>query len=67
MSHDTKESQCAPPAPLSAGELSLQVFEKGGLDWTSTFRGSGGVAGKEWDDFFQGGAMQFLHKKYIKI
>ena len=47
---------------LSAGRgwTSYQILKKGGLDRTSTFRG---VGEKEVDNFFQGGGVQFLHKR----
>ena len=64
MSHDTKESWCA-PHPLSAeGVEPPTKFSKrrGGLDRTSTFRGR--LLGKSVVTFFRGGGeLQFSHKK----
>ena len=46
---------------LSAGWN--QIFKKGSLDRTSTFRG--GLLGKRGGDFFEGG-LQFSHKNKLK-
>ena len=46
------------------GRTSNQIFKKGGLDRTLTFRG--GLLGMREVTFFTGGA-QFSHKKQIKI
>ena len=53
MSHDTKDSECAPPQNLG-GWASNQIFQKGGLDRTSTFRGE--LLGKR-GCFFHGDAI----------
>ena len=46
---------CTPPPPfLQEGGLSLQIFKKGGLDSTSTFRGGCWERG---GNFFQGVAI----------
>ena len=53
-----------PPSFCRGGGLSPnQIFKKGGLDKTSTFRGGCWERG---GDFFRGERLQFSHKNKLK-
>ena len=57
----SKSHSVHPPSPFCRGvEPPMKFSKMGGLTGPQLFEG---VAGKEGDDFFQGGGLQFLHKK----